>query len=116
MEIVTYKIRIKERNHLNWLDSQARNVNLVWNYCNDLSNKAWKKSAGPRKWLSKFDLNPYLKGASKEIDLPQATILGVGHEHANKRQHSKRSKLKWRTSKGSKKSLGWIPVTVRNLK
>ena len=34
----------------------------------------------------------------------------VGHEYVRRRKQFKKSKLSWRKSQGSKRSLGWIPV------
>ena len=41
----------------------ARDVNLVWNYCNALSFKVWEREC---RFIGNFELHKYLKGASKE--------------------------------------------------
>lgn len=93
-----------------WLDAAAREVNLVWNHVNELCAKAAHPYYGPRKWLSGFEVDKMLSGAWKELDyLPQQTISRVAIEHAQRRSQFKRTRLSWRRSGGSRKSLGWVP-------
>ena len=54
------RLRLKDK-HASWLRELAREVNLVWNYVNDLSFKVWERE---RRFVSAFDLHPYVKGAS----------------------------------------------------
>lgn len=52
MKTKTLKVRVKDR-HIKTLVRQARSVNYVWNYINDLSNR----SIVERKvWLSHYDI------------------------------------------------------------
>jgi transposase len=78
----------------------------VWNYVNATSFHAIRNHG---KWLSKYDLNKLVSGASKELGLHSQTIQGVSEELVTRRIQFKKRKLRWRISKGAKKSLGWIP-------
>lgn len=53
----TLKLRIK--GNTKWLDVLAKEVNFVWNYCNDLSFKMIRDRG---KFLSHIDINKYLAG------------------------------------------------------
>ena len=51
--------------------------------------------------------------ASKEgLTIHSQTVLGVIDEYVTRRKQFKKCKLRWRTSFGSRKSLGWIPFKV----
>lgn len=102
----TLKVRIKDK-HSKLLSAWAYSVNQIWNYCNELSHRSIKER---QKWLSGYDLQDYTKGSAKELGLNSATVQMIGHEYATRRKQFKRSKLNWRKSGGTKRSLGWIPV------
>lgn len=107
----TIKLRIKDK-HNTWLTALACEVNQVWNFCNELSYKAAKPYCGKGKWLSGYDLQKYVAGATKEgLEIPSQTLQQVCEEYATRRKQFKRAKLRWRVSnpKSSKRSLGWIP-------
>jgi len=100
-----------------FLEQAAREVNQVWNFCNQTSYKAWNNYVGQRKWLSAFDMNNLLAGCGDGfhkigIDIAQC----VASEHANKRNQTHYSKLNWRKSGGLKKSLGWVPFKANTLR
>ena len=101
-----------------FLEQAAREVNDVWNFCNETSHKAWNTyKVYTRKWLSAFDMNNLLAGCGDEftkigIDVAQS----VAAEHANKRNQTHYAKLKFRKSSGSKKSLGWVPFKANTLR
>ena len=101
-----------------WLDQAAREVNQVWNYCNEVTHKAWfNRYGGTAKWLSGFDMNNLLAGCGDVFDRIGIDVAqSVAAEHANKRNQFKRSKLNWRKSGGTKKSLGWIPFKANTLR
>ncbi len=113
---LTLHLRLKDK-HAGFLRAQAREVNLVWNYSQDLALQVLRRE---KRFLSAYDIAPYTKGASKEgISLHSQTIQGVSEEYCLKRKQFKRAKLRWRSSYGSKRSLGWIPfkesaITYRN--
>lgn len=107
MTIKTLRIRIKDK-HAGWLNEQARMVNFVWNYCQDISLKVLSRE---RRFLSGYDLAPFVNGATKEgLDLPSPVVQEVAVEYARKRKQFKKSKLRWRASQGSRRALGWVPL------
>lgn len=109
----TYKFRIKDSSKRKVLCQIASRVNYVWNLCNEMSKDAWAKEDAERVWLSKYDMQNKMSGKSKELSLNSATIQLIAHEHSNKRNQFKKSKLNWRSRK---RSLGWIPFDTRNIK
>ena len=56
-------------------------------------------------------------GASEYFEhIGSATIQRVNAQFATRRRQFKRVKLKWRVSRGAKRSLGWIPFKAVQLK
>lgn len=104
---ITYKYRVKSLN--GELNRQARAVNFVWNYCNDVQKQALKWG---KRWPTGFDLSNLTSGTSAEIGLNSGTICDVGRQYAKSRNQQRRPFLKWR----GKKSLGWVPLKGRYLK
>ena len=68
------------------------------------------------KWLSTNDLIKLTSGSSSELGLNSQVIQQVCKEYWTRRFHTKRRKLSWRKSKGTRRSLGWIPCTNQNVK
>jgi len=102
-----------------WLNNAAVEVNQVWNYCNETSQKALETSAErPQpKWLSGFDLCYLTAGATECFDRIGAdTIQNICTEYAQKRRQFKKCRLRWRVSRGAKRSLGWVPFKAASLK
>lgn len=108
----TLKLRVKDK-HRAFLNSQAREVNFVWNYVNDLCYKHLQRKG---KFLSAFDIHQYTTGTKGLLSLSSATVQNINEEYVTRRKQFKKSKLKWRSSQGSKKSLGWIPFKKANIK
>lgn len=117
--IKTLKLRIKDK-HAPVLTAMAREVNQVWNFCNETSIRSITER---HKWLSGFDLQKYTAGYSKcdGVKIGSATVQLVCEEYAIRRKQFKKARLNWRVSnpKSSKYSLGWIPfkkgvVTYKN--
>jgi putative transposase len=109
----TLKLRIKDK-HSTWLLGLAREVNKVFNFCNEASYKASNPYNGKPKWLSGYDLQKLVAGATKGDDglsIPSHTLQQVCEDYAARRKQYKKHKLNWRVSnrKSSKYSLGWIP-------
>lgn len=102
-----YRYRVKSLNGL--LNKQARAVNYVFNYCNDVQKQALKWS---KRWPTGFDLNVLTAGSSKELGLHSGTINAVCEQYAKSRSQRKRPYLRWR----GKQSLGWVPLKGRDLK
>lgn len=101
-------LRIKDK-HAAELLLQARAVNLVWNYCNELSAKITERE---HRFVSAYELDDFTAGAVKEgLDLHSQTLQAVSAEFVTRRKQFKKVKLRWRVSnpKSSKYSLGWVP-------
>ncbi len=112
----TLKLRIKDK-HARVLSAMAREVNTVWNFCNETSHRAIRERC---KWLSAYDLQKLTAGYSKcdGVQIGSATAQLVCEEYALRRRQFKKAKLRWRVSnpQSSKYSLGWIPFKVGGAK
>lgn len=111
----TLKLRIKDK-HVRVLSAMAREVNQVWNFCNETSHRAIRER---HQWLSGFDLQKLTNGFSKceGVQIGSPTVQQVCEDYAKARKQFKKAKLRWRVSnpKSSKYSLGWIPFKARAL-
>lgn len=106
------RVRIKDK-HAAALEEMARAVNLVWNYCNELSLKILERE---RRFVKSAELQRYLNGASKEgLAVGSAVFQQVAEEFVTRRSQHKRRRLAWRKSSGARRSLGWIPFKARSL-
>lgn len=103
--IKTLRVRVKDK-HARALAKQAAAVNLVWNYCNELSARCIREKG---HFLSGYDLQKYTAGSSKLLGLNSATVQMIGHEYVVRRKQFRKSKLSWRKTHGVRRSLGWIP-------
>lgn len=105
----TLKLRIKDK-HASVLRQMAREVNQVFNFCNETSSRAIRERC---KWLSGYDLQKLTAGFSKceGVTVGSGTVQLVCAEYATRRKQFKKQRLNWRVSnpKSSKYSLGWIP-------
>ena len=112
----TLKLRIKDK-HAAVLSLMAREVNQVWNYCNETSSRAIRER---REWLSGFDLQKLTAGYSKceGVRIGSATVQLVCEEYATRRKQFKKARLNWRVSnpKSAKYSLGWVPFKAGGVK
>ena len=108
----TLRLRVKDR-HAALLRRMAREVNTVWNYCNQANRDHWRK----RRWnLTGFDLNRLCTGSTTEFELiGDSTIQEVEQAYASKRKTAGKSRLHWRISnpRHRKYSLGWVPFKAR---
>jgi putative transposase len=112
----TLRLKVR-REAYTWLNAAATEVNEVFNYCNETSLKAATRTDNKRKWLSGFDLCSLTAGATEYFDkIGSDTIQSVCNHYAQKRQAAKRLKLRWRVSRGARRSLGWIPFKAASLK
>ena len=108
------RLRLKDK-HAGALREMASAVNTVWNYCNDLGMKALDRE---RRFLTGFDFQKYINGASKEgLAVGSAVFQQVAEEFATRRRQFGKRRLRWRVSnpKRSNYSLGWIPFKARSL-
>jgi hypothetical protein len=79
----------------------------VWNFCNAHGMKVYERE---RRFCTAYDMHPYLRGSSKEgLHLHSQTIQAITEEYVTRRSQFNKVKLRWRTSRGSRRSLGWIP-------
>src|ERR1700683_1347756 len=115
---VTRTLRFKVKSYAYaWLNAAARAVNTVWNWAAEVNEKAARPCTGERKWLTGFDLNYLSSGASEHFERIGAdTIQRVHGEDAQKRRAAQRVPLRWRTSRGPRRSLGWIPFKAASVK
>jgi putative transposase len=112
----TLRVKVRRENYA-WLNAAAVEVNEVFNYCNETSLKTATRTDTKRKWLSGFDLCKLTAGASPYFDKIGAdSIQSICIHYAQKHQAAQRLKLRWRVSRGPKRSLGWIPFKAANLK
>ena len=111
----TLRLRIKDK-HARVLSAMAREVNQVWNFCNETSRRAIRER---HQWLSGYDLQKLTNGYSKcdGIHIGSPTVQQVCEDYAKARKQFKKAKLRWRVSnpQSSKYSLGWIPFKARAL-
>jgi len=109
------RLRVKDK-HAAWLSSLAREVNTVFNYCNELSIKVFERE---RRFLSGFDFWPFLKGATRgecALNLPVQAVQEIAEEYARRRRQHRKVRLAWRKSFGVRRPLGWIPFKVRTIR
>ena len=112
----TLRLKIRREAYA-WLNAAAIEVNEVFNYCNETSLKAATRTDSKRKIMSGFDLCYLTAGATQYFDnIGADTIQSVCNHYAQKRKAAQRVKLRWRMSRGARRSLGWIPFKAANLK
>jgi hypothetical protein len=100
-----------------WLGAASMEVNDVFNYCNETSFKAATRTDLKRKSMSGFDLCNLTAGASQYFDKIGAdTIQSICTHIAQKRRAACRLKLRWRVSRGARRSLGWVPFKAASVK
>lgn len=108
------RLRLKDK-HAVSLRAMAREVNLVWNYCNELSLKILERE---RRFASAYELQKYLNGASKQgLGIGSTVFQQVSVEFATRRRQFKKRQLRWRVSDRSRAnySLGWVPFKTGSL-
>lgn len=104
--IKTLRVRIKDR-HAKALLALASEVNMVWNYCQQMSLAILERE---RRFCTGYDLDKLTSGASKEgLNLHSQTVQAISAEYVTRRKQFKKTKLRWRVSRGARRSLGWIP-------
>ena len=114
--IRTLRLKVKPEAHA-WLNAAAVEVNQVWNFANETSVKAARPFAGAPQWLSAYDLDKLTAGATAYFErIGSDTIQRVNSEYATRRKQFKKTKLRWRSSRGSRRALGWIPFKAVQLR
>jgi putative transposase len=111
-------LRVKVRpDAWGWLNEAAREVNMAWNHVNALCAKAARPYYGAGKRLTGYDVGKLLAGTAAHLTYLNAhTVTRIAMEHAAKRQQTRRTRLSWRKSGGSRRSLGWVPFRNENLR
>ena len=104
--VKTIHVRVKDK-HAKLLLAQAKEVNMVWNFCNETSIKILERE---NKFCSGYDLDKLTSGCTKEgLSLHSQSVQAISSEYVTRRKQFKKCRLAWRVSRGSKRSLGWIP-------
>jgi len=117
----TLKVRVKD-NRKNILNRMAFEINQVWNAANqETAENSWlpiPEAGWVRNNISAFDLQKQLKSIKKERDfiVGAASIQEIIAVHAKSRIQFKKDKLRWRSSGGSRRSLGYVPFKSGALK
>jgi putative transposase len=115
--IRTLRLKVKAESYP-WLTAAAVEVNQVFNWANATSiDAADRNRRANARFLSGFDLCRLSAGATEGFErIGAATIQRICTEYAARRRAAKRVKLRWRVSRGSRRSLGWVPFKAVNLK
>src|ERR1044071_456413 len=98
MSYLTYRYRIKDSTSRKHLLKMSYAINLVWNYCNEVTMLAWRRD---KAFLSAYDLHKLTAGVSKDLRVSSETIQQVCTEYVNRRRQFKKHRLKWRSHKRS---------------
>src|ERR1700679_425689 len=88
------RLRVKDK-HASWLCGLAREVNTVFNYCNELSVKGFQRE---RRCLSGFDFWHCLKGVTRgdcALHLPGQAVQEIAEEYARRRRQHQKVRLAW---------------------
>lgn len=112
----TLRFRIKDK-HRPLLLAMAREVNTVWNFCNETSARAIRER---RRYLTGFDLQKLTNGYNRcdGVRIGSSTVQETCAGYAKARRQFKRARLRWRVSNqdSRKYSLGWVPFKARALR
>jgi putative transposase len=108
MSTKTLKVRVRDK-HAAQLREWSKAVNFVWNYVNELSSRSIRERG---QFLSSFDIHKYTNGASKDLGLHSQSVQAIADEYVTRRKQFKKRQLRWRSSGGAKRSLGWVPFKV----
>ncbi|MDO9141283.1 MAG: transposase [Methylobacter sp.] len=101
--------------HTDVLNRMAFECNQVWNAANEESAEfSWvpiPEVGYINCGTSAFDLMKELKGIRKDRDMiiGAGTVQEVIAVHAKARKQFKKNKLRWRSSGGARRALGWVP-------
>ena len=109
----TLRFRLKDK-HIADLTAKARDVNFVWNYCNELAIKVFARE---RRFMTGYDFAAYTAGATKAgLSLHSQTVQAIEQQYARSREQVHKVRLAWRKSGGVRRSLGWIPFKASALR
>ena len=97
------RLRLKDK-HASSLQDLARQVNFVWNFCNEHSLKVLERE---RRFCSAYDIHPFLAGAGKAgLGLHSQSVQAIADEYVTRRKQFKKRKLRWRVSSGPRRPGG----------
>ncbi len=113
----TLRLKVRAESYA-WLNAAAVEVNQVFNWCNATSiDAADRNRRANAKFLSGFDLCNLSAGATQYFERIGAdTVQRICCEYAVKRRAVKKIRLRWRVSRGARRSLGWVPFKAASLK
>lgn len=112
----TLKFKVRPEAY-GWLAAAAIEVNQTFNFCNEAAWLAATRTDLKRKWFTGFDLCHLTSGAARYFERIGAdTIQRVCIEYAQKRGAARRRRLRWRISRGARRSLGWVPFKAASLR
>src|ERR1700734_2871911 len=94
-QILTIRLRVRDK-HAAELQRQARTVNFVWNYCNEIQKKARDSQ---RRWPSAYDLCNLTSGSAKELNIAATTIQQICFTYVKSREINHKAWLRWRSKK-----------------
>ncbi len=101
--VVTYKFRVKDKNHLRALREQWWKTNLVWNFCVEYQRTCMNF------WPSHFDLVKATQEFGKEYGVHSDTRTRICKQFVDSRNTHK----KCPRFRSMKKQLGWVPFIKR---
>lgn len=114
----TLKVRVRDK-HVPFLRKMAYEVNQIFNFINEKTNE---KSFEPIPFLgikflgipSAYDVSILTNGLVKKNNylITSATVQEIVAYHNKACKQFKKTKLRWRRSGGSNRSLGFVPFRV----
>lgn len=114
--VKTLRLRVKDK-HAGLLHKMACQVNTVWNFVNETSNRSIRDGRG---FMTGYDLEKYTAGYTKcdGVLLRSGAVALVCNEYATRRRQFRAARLAWRVSnpKSSRRSLGWVPLKAPEIK
>jgi putative transposase len=114
--VLTLHLKIQPESN-NWLNAGAIETNQVWNFSNATRHKAAKPYVGAPTYLSSFALDKLTAGCGEVFEKIGSDVAQqVNKELVTRQKQFARTKLRFRNSFGSKRSLGWIPFKAANLR
>jgi IS605 OrfB family transposase len=113
---LTFKFRIKDATTGKHLARHAIACNQVWNFCVATQREAERRRMGGMnvRWPTAFDLINLTSGTSFELDINADTVSQICRRFVISRDQHRRCP-KFRSSFGSKRSLGWVPIKGRDV-
>lgn len=95
------------------LDQYAKACNFVWNFCVETHKETERRRLGGAnsKWLSFFDMCHLTSGAAADLGIHSGTVSKICRTFVKSRDKIKKCP-KFRSSGGSRRSLGWVPFTI----